>query len=103
MAATLPFNNDSRPDTDVGDVQKKISLLSNPSALVGELFPHSAGVSSFLGLVSGGESEATSRRSGLVLVASLVSKTPNLGGKLLDLYGGWREGEGGRKATPMIT
>ena len=56
------------------DVQKKISLLSNSSAIAGELFPH---------YVSDTVQPSMPPRSGsgLVVVASLVSKIPNQGGE----------------------
>ena len=81
-------------NASAGDVQKKISLLSNPSAIIGELFPHTTTapdpLEGCLGAVLngaatyGGEGGAFQKRgrsqSKLVLVASLVSKMPNLGG-----------------------
>lgn len=78
------FSSDD-PNSD-GDVQKKISLLNNPQAIVGELFRHLADPSSTGPLLGDDRSEFSSdgtarSKSGLVLVASLVSKVPNLGGK----------------------
>ena len=69
------------------DVQKKISLLSNPSAILQELFPHSdclAAIVASLSEEGGGQARGVHHqgtKSGLVVVASLLSKIPNLGGK----------------------
>lgn len=78
------------------DVQKKFTMLSNPLAVAKELFPHSSEEHPFISslsnpLMSGDEGRgedvrrsgtAVQRGSGLVLVASLVTKVPNLGGKI---------------------
>lgn len=66
-------------------MQKKISLLSNPQSLVGELFPHWEDTSALIMAASGGDVAVSGdgrscRRSCLVVVASLVAKAPNLGG-----------------------
>ena len=72
------------------DVQKKISMLSNPRSLSNELFPHWQDLSVLLTAAQGagegeeeggGAGEQCRRRSGLIVVASLVSKVPNLGGR----------------------
>ena len=75
-----------------GDIQKKITPWSNPGSVVVELFPGSTSLSppphSYSGgrkdLVqshrhTGGETER--EEGGLVLVASLLNKLPNLGGE----------------------
>ena len=63
-----------------GDVQKKITPWSNPGSVVAELFPGSVNlaspVSSTRSLRCGEK-----REGGLILVASLLNKIPNLGGK----------------------
>lgn len=67
------------------DVQKKISLLSHSSTIAGELFPHydvdsSAPTADSTGGKGGGGS-VPRNGSGLVVVASMVSKVPNQGGE----------------------
>ena len=101
--STDPNVSDIVPECGAaGDVQKKISLLNNPSAVIGELFPHTATAAAPLGgycatssaamsQCSGGSGNADTipggrRQSKLVLVASLVSKTPNLGGTYVCVY-----------------
>lgn len=73
------------------DVQKKVSPLGNPRLLAGELFPHWEETSALVvggGAGGGAEGGGGEGRSGLVVVASLVTKAPNLGGKLD--FGTWR-------------
>lgn len=65
-----------------GDVQKKITPWTNPGSVAVELFPGSSSTiltgvqhpSSLTGVGSG-------ERGGMVLVASLLNKIPNLGGE----------------------
>ena len=74
-------------------MQKKISLLSNTQAVVKELFPHSVDYSTPNsggtqpggkgGDYDSGSSESQMSTSGLIVVASLVSKTPNQGGEYM--------------------
>lgn len=55
-----------------GDVQKKITRWARGAGVLDELFP---------GLPSSSQDEGAGRQpSGLVLVASLLNKIPNLGG-----------------------
>lgn len=76
----------------MGDVQKKIIPYSNPSSIVVELFPESAilspprshsGVKEDLVQSHRHARGGTEREEGggLVLVASLLNKIPNLGGE----------------------
>lgn len=60
-----------------GDVQKKITPWSNPGSVVAELFPGSVNPVSSTRSQRCGEK----REGGLILVASLLNKIPNLGGK----------------------
>lgn len=74
----LKSDSTLNPETaSSGDVQKKITPWSNAAGVLDELFPEQPLLTAL---------ESTGRRSshsgGLVLVASLVSKTPNLGGAL---------------------
>ena len=55
-----------------GDVQKKITRWASKAAVLGELFP---------GLAVSQRAESGAGSGGLVLVASLLTKTPNLGGE----------------------
>ena len=78
-------------------MQKKITLLSNPSTILHELFPHSDHLASLVTSLSGSGNGSTSNnvvppqqeKSGLVVAASLLSKIPNLGGKFVSLLGFW--------------
>lgn len=87
--STAGDDPDATPPVATEDVQKKISLLSNSSAIAGELFPRYAADNRTLPSSAGGRGEekegagASMPRngSGLVVVASLVSKIPNQGGK----------------------
>jgi len=84
---TKSNENNRYPPSDQ-DVQKKITLLSNPSAILHELFPHSDHLASLVASLSeSGDGSTLSmlhpqqEKSGLVVAASLLSKIPNLGGK----------------------
>lgn len=59
-----------------GDVQKKIMPWANPRSVVPELFPGATDSTSQPELQRRGEK----RGGGLILVASLLNKIPNLGG-----------------------
>ena len=67
-----------------GDVQKKITPWSNPGSVIVELFPKSGDLTTHHFPRSqrngGGEGEGGREEGGLVLVASLLNKIPNLGG-----------------------
>ncbi len=58
-----------------GNVQKKITPWSNAAGAVSELFPKHSPNPVVLGSGGGG-----ARSLGLVLVATLLHKTPNVGG-----------------------
>ena len=60
-----------------GDVQKKITPWSNPASVLNELFPKHSPHSL---------QQAARMQSNLVLVASLLHKAPNLGGKNCIIY-----------------
>lgn len=88
---TVPCNTPNQQQAD--DVQKKISLLNNTQAVMKELFPrypdYSTPNSSDVGARGkggkgggcGGSPEGQVSTSGLIVVAALVSKTPNQGGE----------------------
>jgi hypothetical protein len=89
---TAPGDHVGRPQLPLAtteDVQKKISLLGKSSTIAGELFPH---YSADHDLVARGEGKrgrtgvVTREGSGLVVVASMVSKIPNQGGEPHFLY-----------------
>ena len=76
------------PNEGSSDVQKKITLLSNPSTILQKLFPHSDHVASLVtDLNEDGNERREKKKSGLVIVASLLSKVPNLGGNLNRIIG----------------
>lgn len=77
-----------------GDVQKKISLLSNNSAIAGELFPHYVSEHAQPSMPRSG--------SGLVVLASLVSKIPNQGGTW-EFFGGNTNNKGRRKKQYILS
>lgn len=58
-----------------GDVQKKVTPWSNAAGAVNELFPKQSPLS-----VVPGCGQASTSSSGLILVATLLHKAPNLGG-----------------------
>lgn len=60
------------------DIQKKITPWSNPRTVVKELFPDSS-----TNLLMAGTQEESSS-NGLVLVTSLLSKIPNIGGTVME-------------------
>ena len=64
-----------------GDVQKKITPWTNPGSVAAELFPGSTILSNGAPRLSSQSRNREGERSGLVLVASLLNKIPNLGGK----------------------
>lgn len=61
--------------TTCSDIQKKIVPWTNPAAAVNELFPDC-----LPGKAAASIEEPS--KGGLVLVASLLNKAPNIGGKL---------------------
>lgn len=63
-----------------GDVQKKITRWVSGAGVLDELFPESP---------SSQDEGAGKQPSGLVLVASLLNKIPNLGGELLSSNSIW--------------
>ena len=66
-----------------GDVQKKITPWTNPGSVAAELFPGSGSttLSNAQHLSSPSDDSIAGERGGLVLVASLLNKIPNLGGE----------------------
>ncbi len=66
--------------TSSSDIQKKITPWSNPTTVVNELFPDS-----LFGLSAAGQ-QNKGDISGLILVTSLLSKVPNIGGKCMRCF-----------------
>ncbi len=63
--------------TSGSDIQKKITPWSNPITVVNELFPNSLSGLSVAGQQDKGDI------SGLILVTTLLSKVPNIGGQCM--------------------
>jgi hypothetical protein len=83
-----PSYVDSQRALVEGDVQKKITPWTNPSSVAAELFPGSTGTKALsssqqLQRPSSPPSDGgiAREKGGLILVASLLNKIPNLGGK----------------------
>ena len=76
-------SSDSPGPLAEGDVQKKITPWTNPGSVAAELFPGlgSAALGDTQRPSSSSDDSMTRERGGLVLVASLLNKIPNLGGK----------------------
>ena len=86
VGAPAPSYLDSRRALVEGDVQKKITPWTNPGSVAAELFPGSAATKALSSTQqlhpsspSGGS--VTREKGGLILVASLLNKIPNLGGE----------------------
>ena len=75
-----PTRDDAPGALAEGDIQKKITPWTNPGSIAAELFPGS-GLSGTRHLSSQSNDSRASKRGGLVLVASLLNKIPNLGGE----------------------
>ena len=73
----------SPPYVTSTDIQKKIVPWTNPAAVVNELFPDCLSVS---GLANGNSVGEGGHKGGLVLVAALLSKAPNIGGSCTETF-----------------
>ena len=82
-AAPAPTSLDSAGALAEGDVQKKITPWTNPGSVVAELFPSSGStaLSNARHPSCPSDDSMAGERGGLVLVASLLNKIPNLGGE----------------------
>ena len=99
--APAPSYLDSQRALVEGDVQKKITPWTNPGSVAAELFPGSAATKALSSTrlqkqqcpSSPSDGSMARERGGLILVASLLNKIPNLGGEGEVCTCQWRRGQ----------
>ena len=97
VGTPAPSYLDSRRALVEGDVQKKITPWTNPGSVAAELFPGSAATKALSSAQQlhpsspSSDGSVTREKGGLILVASLLNKIPNLGGE--GAHAQWRCGQ----------